>query len=407
MDSHAVFVGVAVASTAALLRHKLYARAVAPPRFAPAQKADQATLLPGRMGDDTALVSALRDTAGRCTTTVFRPGDEPATGIGAGDAFVIHGVLSPEECEAAFTRLTHGEVDFQQWYHMADARRPTAPLRPLARVKVAQADVNSAGLLPHYRFPVNNQTRHGVTPMSATVQNIRRRVVARLPPPFKAVTTEQLNHAVVLLYRTHNDRIGFHKDKTLDLADGVPIVSISLGQPRTYVLQDHARAPTQRQEVALLPGTMLVLGPRTNAEWYHSVRQMTPEEVAACGGATKVRPRVSITLRSAATFLNLVTHELSGKGAHYPSLDWPAQLKGAHRLDDDVTGALAPDAADDGGLVNNTRFAFTLKACTDARLVLRRHQRNAIAQVRGGVAVHVQCRVRWLTCSCGCWRARP
>ena len=50
------------------------------------------------------------------------------------------------------------------------------------------------------------------------------------------------------------------------------------------------------------------------------------------------------------------------------------------------------------------RFAAARLAALGA---LRRHQRNAIAQVRGGVAVHVQCRVRWLTCSCGCWRARP
>lgn len=41
--------------------------------------------------------------------------------------------------------------------------------------------------------------------------------------------------------------IGFHKDKTLDLDEEAPIVSISLGRPgRPYILRDNIFQPTQQ-----------------------------------------------------------------------------------------------------------------------------------------------------------------
>ena len=97
--------------------------------------------------------------------------------------------------------------------------------------------------------------------MSPTVTMLRDRVAKSMPPAFAHLPASALNHAVVLLYRDANDRIGFHQDKTLDLAPDTPIVSVSLGQTRTYVLQDHPRTPRRRQEVTLRHGTLLVLGP--------------------------------------------------------------------------------------------------------------------------------------------------
>jgi alkylated DNA repair dioxygenase AlkB len=69
---------------------------------------------------------------------------------------------------------------------------------------------------------MNMMYRYGVmSPMSPTIEWLRQRVVAR--------TGVEYNHSVVLLYRNGDDCIGFHKDKTLDLDDSSPIVSISLG----------------------------------------------------------------------------------------------------------------------------------------------------------------------------------
>lgn len=128
--------------------------------------------------------------------------------------------------------------------------------------------------------------------------------------------------------------IGFHKDKTLDLDDTAPIVSISLGSPgRPYILRDHilsldgrrlyshGRQPKTQTEVFLAHGALLQLGPETNQHYFHAVRQSP--------GAA---PRVSVTFRRVLTF-KTASGQLVGKGAAYPTLNWPVALNGQHCLD--------------------------------------------------------------------------
>jgi alkylated DNA repair dioxygenase AlkB len=319
-------------------------------------------ILPTLQGDDTALSAQFEASNSKgVEVEIFQPGEE--TILGEGDSYVVHGFL--RNANDAFEALAGGEIKYQQWYHMPDSRKEKSgkmeELRPLTRIKVAQADHLSDGKLPHYRFPVNNQSKYGTTHFTPHVRMIRDNVQAWLdsnyftllhtslpPQPCTTSTTtcedssedeqqpttsdlsNKLNHAVVLLYRGENDHIGLHKDKTLDLEDGVPICSISLGQTRTYILQNDMYNPTKRQEITLQHGDLFVLGPATNEKWYHSIRQMTEEEVAQSNG--HVGQRVSVTLRAVATRLDETTNTLTGKGGEFQTLDWPEQLKGAHRI---------------------------------------------------------------------------
>eukprot|EP00122_Pirum_gemmata_P000381 Pgem_evm1s337 len=294
-------------------------------------------IIPNLNGDDTALYSAVNAVKEQSTTTTtttttatatnefraytYTPGTEPNF-LGAGDSTIHHDFITNAEKLNFFSTLQGigGEIEYEQWYHMPSNK--TKALRALSRVKVAQANLLPNGNQPYYRFPVNNQSRYPVKPFSPTVQKVINKVNAFFEGKYN------FNHAVVLLYRNGTDRIGFHKDKTLDLDSKAPIVSLSLGSTRTYILQDHPYTPTKRQTVTLKPGTLMVLGPKSNQEYYHSVIEEPGLHAE----------RVSITLRVVTTFVNVDKNNnvntLLGQGNQYQTLDWPTELKGKHRLED-------------------------------------------------------------------------
>lgn len=254
--------------------------------------------------------------------------------LGAGDSRYRPALLDPAQADDALARLGSqgAEITYQQWYAMPRRNKPRAALHALRRVKIAMAEPDpQTGWIPHYRFPVNDQRRHGVlVPMSPTVRWIKDRVVAETGVAF--------NHAVILLYRGADDCIGFHKDKLLDLDPQAPIVSVSLGAARTYAWRDDLFAPTEQIELRLGHGSMLVLGPRTNEALHHSVRKPTAEELAADPSLAGLR--VSLTFRKVSTFVD-AEGRLHGQGAAYQDLNWPAELRGTHRLDDQVDQPLA------------------------------------------------------------------
>lgn len=224
--------------------------------------------------------------------------------------------LGEEKAKALYDELMTN-IDFQQWYHMV-AQQPKGanegklPM-PLKRVKRILVKPNEDGSIAYYRFTINDQQRHGA--------------LFTFPPGLEDLLQQinkllnvELNHVVILLYRDGNDSIGFHKDKTLDLDENSPIVSLSLGCTRKYCLRDNIFNPKINQEIDLENDTLLVLGPRSNENFYHSIKQVEDNEVT---------PRISITFRKAMTF-KLPDGTLIGKGAKYQTLNWPIELGGKH-----------------------------------------------------------------------------
>jgi len=272
-----------------------------------------------RYGDGTALLDSLPESL----QTQHIAGDVDVSGLGAGDSALLAKFLEEGEADLFFQNLLPGgEIEYQQWYHMPDKKKPNEALKRLQRVKVAMADPEEAGL-PWYRFPVNDQERYGILPMSPTIRELCSRASKR--------TGFIFNHAVVLYYADGNECIGFHKDKTLDLDEEAPIVSISLGRPgRPYILRDNIFQPTQQTEIFLSHGALFQLGAKTNSSYYHAVKQTT---AAATG------PRVSITFRRVLSY-KTDSGDLIGQGASYASLNWPTELNGQHRLDDALEESL-------------------------------------------------------------------
>jgi hypothetical protein len=279
------------------------------------------SLIPTALGDGPA------PTAAACTVRVAA-GGQPVHGLGAGDSAYFPGVFSADEADAMLSRLLPGgELPYQQWFHMPDRKRPGRALKPLSRIKVAMAVPEAgSGRIPHYRFPVNDQHRYGVlAPMTPTVDAARRRL--------EALLGEHFNHAVALVYRGGDDCIGFHKDKMLDLDPTAPIVSVSLGAVRPLHLRDDIFEPTVQHELHFEHGAVFVLGPRTNARYFHAIPR--------CDSADAIGPRVSLTFRRAQTFRD-ADGRLHGQGARYASLNWPTELQGLHRFDDDLEKPCPP-----------------------------------------------------------------
>jgi hypothetical protein len=82
------------------------------------------------------------------------------------------------------------------------------------------------------------------------------------------------------------------------------------------------RQPGVRQSIKLPHNSLFVLGWQTNREWQHAIRpdkrpasERTPDETAFYG------ERISLTLRTVATFLNRHTGQIYGQGARCKTID--------------------------------------------------------------------------------------
>ena len=214
------------------------------------------------------------------------------------DSFLLHAVAPPEL--AALEPLL-AEVEFAELRHKGGA----VPRRVAVQCERTTEE-------PVYRHPVDWEPAQ--TAFTPRVDALRRAAEAALGATF--------NHALIQHYRGGADFISEHADKTLDVSRGSVIANLSLGAARTLVLRlkkgssgPAEKGPRPAVRVLLPHNSLFVLGPETNRTMTHEIRKdgrpealKSPEE-RACDGH-----RVSITLRSIATFRDLKTGRLTGQG---------------------------------------------------------------------------------------------
>jgi len=175
----------------------------------------------------------------------------------------------------------------------------------LPRLQNLQADLTQH-LVPMYRYPGNYTGQEWQTfEWGPASLQIKKSVEQALLP----LVSQTMNHCVTNYYRDGSDFIAHHSDKVLDLTHTGVIVSVSLGDERILELR-RRKEPHDITRVALPHGSMLVLGPKTNQQFTHSI---LPKE-----GSTKVR--ISLTLRECLTFLDLKTGRLFGQGSEAKTL---------------------------------------------------------------------------------------
>lgn len=122
--------------------------------------------------------------------------------------------------------------------------------------------------------PGLSYTFSGVTlpasPWTPTLLKLKDSVEEAIDQPFNFVL---VNH-----YRTGSDHMGEHRDNEQELCPQAPIASLSFGQERDFVFRhrDARGRGARRKEikpvkVCLAHGSLLVMYPPTNREWYHSL----------------------------------------------------------------------------------------------------------------------------------------
>ena len=155
----------------------------------------------------------------------------PLTGLGAGDSMLHFDILQDDDSRHVFQRLMK-EV---KWNHMFHAGGP------VPRLVAMQGDVSNENYEPIYRHPADEQPE--MLPFSPTIEKIRRSVQARIGLC--------ANHALIQLYRTSEDNISEHADKTLDIKIGSAICNASFGATRVLTLRTKSKAGRLAQVVRI------------------------------------------------------------------------------------------------------------------------------------------------------------
>ncbi|KAK3987258.1 alpha-ketoglutarate-dependent dioxygenase alkB 2 [Cladorrhinum sp. PSN332] len=234
-----------------------------------------------------------------------------------GDTTVITNVLSPSLARDAFERLLD-EVSWAGMSHMGGE---------VPRRIAVQGTVEKDGTMPVYRHPADESPP--LLPFSPTVAQIKDEIEKHLGHP--------LNHVLVQHYRSGNDYISEHSDKTLDVVKGSYICNVSLGAERTMVFRtkrqpkdktttkddsDDAatsgaeKAKRQVQRTPLPHNSLCRMGLKTNEKWVHAIRQdkRSDKEKSASELAYNGQ-RISLTFRQIGTFIDGAQSRIWGQGA--------------------------------------------------------------------------------------------
>ena len=110
--------------------------------------------------------------------------------------------------------------------------------------------------------------------------------------------TLEVNHVIGTLYKDADDYIGYHNDKTEDIAEATPILLLSFGETREFHLRDNATGKVQ--VVVVKEGDLFILGPKTNDSMKHSIATWEDERRLR-RQKPEVGQRLSIVMREIAT----------------------------------------------------------------------------------------------------------
>eukprot|EP01103_Thecamoeba_quadrilineata_P004974 TRINITY_DN14836_c0_g1_i1.p1 TRINITY_DN14836_c0_g1~~TRINITY_DN14836_c0_g1_i1.p1 ORF type:complete len:314 (-),score=52.89 TRINITY_DN14836_c0_g1_i1:75-1016(-) len=215
--------------------------------------------------------------------------------LGAGDSELHLNILQEDLSQNAFTELR----DEIKWHTMNHKGGPVPRL-----ISIQGTILNGAE--PIYRHPADQQ------PPLVQWTPLAERIRACLSDRF----SQPLNHSLIQFYRGGVDHISEHADKSLDIARGSRVFNMSVGATRMLVLRTKDKTNRKVQRVLLPHNSVFVMGWETNRKWTHEIRQdkrrvqeKTSDELVEEGA------RISLTLRSVATFRRISDGVIFGQGA--------------------------------------------------------------------------------------------
>ncbi|KAF2276765.1 uncharacterized protein EI97DRAFT_417773 [Westerdykella ornata] len=263
------------------------------------------------------------------TFPVLGPGDS----IAAGDSRILYDFLPPTLRHHTDRSKPLVDLIFPFLYTEIRWQRMLHQTGEVPRLVCCQGEFGSDGSMPVYRHPTDH-----VLPLmhfSPMVQVVRKRA--------QEIVGHPLNHVLIQLYRSGNDYISEHSDKTLDIVRGSKIVNVSFGAQRTMRLRTKKASssgavdsspsggkadkttdtPTPEagdarttQRVPMPHNSIFLLGPASNANWLHSIQadkraasERSEAELAYNG------MRISLTFRHIGTFIDSESGTIWGQGA--------------------------------------------------------------------------------------------
>ncbi len=247
---------------------------------------------------------------------VLGPGDK----IAAGDSRIIHDFFAPDFCHPTDRSKPLKDLIFTQLYNEVRWQKMLHQTGEVPRLVCCQGAFGDDGSMPVYRHPTDQTLP--LLHFSPKVQVIRRRAEKLVGHP--------LNHVLIQCYRSGNDFISEHSDKTLDIVQDSSIVNVSFGAQRTMRLrtkkvasatksEDTATEESGQRETQRVPmphNSMFVLGLESNEKWLHGImadKRMASErheDEKAYNGI-----RISLTFRNIGTFLDPRETTIWGHGA--------------------------------------------------------------------------------------------
>lgn len=230
-------------------------------------------------------------------------GHKSVSNLAAGDSFYIADFIkSGAEKEEIFKALL-SEVEFEQMFNFLKKQ-----VEPIPRMIAAQTDKDSEET-PIYRMPGCNESNIPTKQWTPTVKKIVELASAEVG--------QRLNHGVITLYRNSDDSLAFHQDKVLDLEDKSLILSISFGAARPIVFAPaSSKSRFQKEQTLVLqPGSLLAMGPLTNKEYKHAIPKLRD--------SPGMGPRISLSLRTIATFVAGQEKVIVGKGSEFQCRNYP------------------------------------------------------------------------------------
>lgn len=138
-------------------------------------------------------------------------------------------------------------------------------------------------LMAWYGDPGKSYSYSGITvyphPWTRTLLEIKSRI--------EPVCGEAFNSVLLNLYRNEEDSVAWHADDEPELGLKPAIASVSFGETRRFMLK-HRHDQTQKAQIALTDGSLLLMKGMTQHCWLHQV----PKEARPCG------PRINLTFRN-------------------------------------------------------------------------------------------------------------
>ncbi|KAH6881328.1 hypothetical protein BKA58DRAFT_880 [Alternaria rosae] len=248
------------------------------------------------------------------TLPVLGPGDH----IAEGDSRIIHDFFPIDFFHPSEPSKPLKDIIFTELYNEVRWQKMLHQQGEVPRLVCCQGTFGDDGSMPVYRHP-SDQTLP-LMRFSPRVHVIRKQAEKLVGHP--------LNHVLIQLYRSGNDFISEHSDKTLDIVKGSSIVNVSFGSQRTMRLrtkkpqskseEDSERASSTRetQRIPLPHNSMFILGLASNAKWLHGIqpdKRLLTERSETENAYNGIR--ISLTFRHIGTYLDFRSTIIWGQGA--------------------------------------------------------------------------------------------